>query len=74
MAEKFALLAIRKGEVRGMCGIVEDAALKECVSEWALDPTVDCMIRVPIEIARKSFDATEQQVREWLKEMADAPA
>lgn len=70
-ATKFAILAIRKGEVAGMCGITDDDILRDCVTEWALDPTVECMLRVPVEIARKSFDATEAQVRQWLSEMAN---
>ena len=66
---KFAILAIRRGEVAGMCGISDDEVLRDCLTEWALDPTVECMIRVPIAIARKSFEATEADVRQMLAEM-----
>lgn len=68
---KFAILAIRNGEVHGICGISDDEVLRDCVAEWALDPTVECMIRVPIAIARKSFDATEADIRQMLAELAN---
>jgi hypothetical protein len=70
---KYAMLAIRDGEVRGMCGIQDDAILRESVAEWALDPSVTAMLRVPVEVARKAFDATEVEVRDMLAALSPQP-
>lgn len=63
-----AFVAIRNGQVRGIVGIRDDAISRDFLMEWALDPAVTSMIRVPVDIARKSFDATEDQVRAMLAE------
>lgn len=60
---KYVILAIRDGMVRGMVGIQDDEILRLSVAEWALDPTVTDMIRVPVELARKSFDMSVDDVR-----------
>lgn len=61
-----ALLAIRAGKVDGICHIANSKTYRETAIEWALDPGVTSTLRVPIDIARKSWEAPEAQVRAWL--------
>lgn len=70
MSATFAILAFRDGKVRGISVVADDAVLLDCFIDWALDPTVGMMVRVPIDIARKSYDADVDQVRQWLAEIA----
>jgi len=65
-----AFVAIRNGEVRGIMGIRDDSVSRDFLMEWALDPSVTCIIRVPIDVARKCFDATEQEVRDMVSQAA----
>jgi len=68
MSETFAILAFREGKVRGISVMIDHQVFRDGIVEWALDPTVEMMIRVPLDIARKSYDADVDQVRLWLAE------
>lgn len=61
-----AVLAIRNGKVSGVCVIEDDDIMRDALASWALDDEVREIIRVPIEIARRSFDVTAEQVRAML--------
>jgi hypothetical protein len=63
-----AFIAIRDGQVRGILGVRDDTISRDFLMEWALDPTVSSLIRVPIEIARKCWEASEDEVRAMLAE------
>lgn len=66
IGEPSYFVAIKDGRVRSICKVGDGRLLLDCVCEWALDPTISSMIRVPASIASRSPGATEDQVRAWL--------
>lgn len=62
------MLAIRKGIVAGAVVIDTDEIYRETMAEWAADPTVEEMFRVPVEVARTSLFKPVSVARKLLAE------
>ena len=49
------MLAVRRGKVAGAVVIDSGEIYRETMKEWAADPDVEEMFRVPVEVARKAL-------------------
>lgn len=62
------MLAIRHGRVAGAVVIDSDDIYRETMAEWAADPDVEEMFRVPVEIAREALFKPVAVARKLLAE------
>lgn len=74
-----AMLCIRGGEVAAMVVVMDDDCYRDIMAEWAMDDATQAIVRVPVEVARKSFlepataiaaaiDALSGQARQAIEE------
>lgn len=50
-----AMLCVRGGVVSAIVVIADDEIYRETITEWAIDPTTQAILRADIETARASF-------------------